>query len=168
MEPTTILILLSTFSMFLQLGTSRPIIPHISVMGKVYCDPCYNNSFNTHHSYLLSGAEVSIDCKFQSATPGTVEQISFSVNRTTNRYGVYSLDVRVPSVDGIKCARDGAVFNTCRATLVRSGSSSCNVPGLAATSDRFSLESKRENGCIYSMFDLSFGPSKKDLAICGK
>ncbi|KAJ0753430.1 hypothetical protein HanPI659440_Chr09g0335751 [Helianthus annuus] len=170
MEPATILVLFSSFFMFLQLGASRPITPHISVMGKVYCDTCLNKSFNTHnHTYLLSGAEVRIDCKFNAVSPRTDEQILFSVNRTTNRYGVYRLDMRVPSVDGIFCSgRDAAVLNKCRATLIRSTSASCNIPGLAATTDEFSLTSKRDSVCIYTMYDLSFGSAKKDPVICGK
>ncbi|GJV29952.1 hypothetical protein Tco_1386400 [Tanacetum coccineum] len=80
---TNVVILVSVLAMFLQLVASRPIVPHISVMGMVYCDACYNNSFNTH-TYFLSGAEVRIDCKFNAVSPRTAEQISFSVNRTTN------------------------------------------------------------------------------------
>ncbi|KAK1441137.1 hypothetical protein QVD17_06975 [Tagetes erecta] len=165
MEPTAIFILFSTFSMLLQLEASRPIIPHISVIGMVYCDTCSINSFN-NHTYLLSGAEVRIDCKFNAAAPRTAEQISFSVNRTTNRYGVYRLDI--PSVDGIYCARDAAVLNTCRATLIRSSLPACNVPGFTTTSDEFAIKSDQANVCVYSMFSLSFRPSKKDPAICGK
>ncbi|GKB01249.1 hypothetical protein Tco_0829293 [Tanacetum coccineum] len=162
---TNVVILVSVLAMFLQLVASRPIVPHISVMGMVYCDACYNNSFNTH-TYFLSGAEVRIDCKFNAVSPRTAEQISFSVNRTTNQYGVYRLDI--PSVDGIYCAQDAAVLNACRATLIRSDSPTCNVPGFITTSNEFSIKSKQANICIYSMFALSFRPSKKDLSICGK
>ncbi|KAL8233924.1 hypothetical protein R6Q59_020024 [Mikania micrantha] len=165
MEPTSIIFLFSTISMILQLEASRPIIPQISVMGMVYCDTCSINSFN-NHTFFLSGADVRIDCKFNAASPRTAEQISFSVNRTTNRYGVYRLDI--PSVDGIYCARDAAVLNRCRATLIRSSYPGCNVPGFTTTSDEFSIKAKEANVCIYSMFSLSFRPSKKDPAICGK
>ncbi|KAI3784619.1 hypothetical protein L1987_43721 [Smallanthus sonchifolius] len=166
MESTTIFLLFSSFSLFLQLEASRPINPHISVMGKVFCDTCANKSYS--HTYLLSGAEVRIDCKFNAVSPRTAEQISFSINRTTNRYGVYRLDIRVPSVDGVYCDRDAAVLNMCRASLIRSTSASCDVPGLTTTSDQFSLVSKWDNACVYTMFALSFGSSKKDHAICGK
>ncbi|KAL7602941.1 uncharacterized protein LOC111884230 isoform X1 [Lactuca sativa] len=166
MEPRTIIfILLVTTSMFMQLEGSRHSIPHISVMGMVYCDVCSNNSFNNNHSYFLSGAEVRIDCKFNAVSPRTAEQISVSVNKTTNRYGVYRLDI--PSVDGIYCASESAVMNTCRASLIASSSPQCNVPGFITTSDEFSLKSQHANLCIYSMFALSFRPFKKDLTICG-
>ncbi|KAI3768825.1 hypothetical protein L2E82_19660 [Cichorium intybus] len=165
MEPRSIIfILLVTTSMFMELEASKPSIPHISVMGMVYCDACSNNSFN-NHSYFLAGAEVRIDCKFNAVSPRTAEQISFSVNRTTNRYGVYRMDI--PSVDGIYCAKEAAVMNTCRASLIRSSSPRCNVPGFITTSDEFSLKSQRDNLCIYSMFALSFRPFKKDLTVCG-
>nr|XP_043617423.1 pollen-specific protein C13-like [Erigeron canadensis] len=166
MEPKIVFTMLLSFSMVLQLEASKvPNIPHISVMGMVFCDTCSNNSFNTH-TYLLSGAEVRIDCKFMAVSPRTAEQISFSVNRTTDWYGVYKFDI--PSVDGIYCAREAAVLNTCRATLIRSSSPTCNVPGFITTSDEFSLKSEQTNECIYSMYSLSFRPSKIDLSICGK
>ncbi|KAI3776862.1 hypothetical protein L1987_46652 [Smallanthus sonchifolius] len=167
MEPTAIFFffLFSTFSMILQLEASRPIIPHISVMGMVYCDTCSINSFS-NQTFLLSGADVRIDCKFNAVSPRTAEQILFSVNRTTNRYGVYRLDI--PTVDGIYCARDAAVLNTCRATLIRSSFATCDVPGFTTTSDEFSIKSQQTNVCIYNMFSLSFRPSKKDPTICGK
>lgn len=74
MEPRTIIfILLVTTSMFMQLEGSRHSIPHISVMGMVYCDVCSNNSFNNNHSYFLSGFcptfsfvnnNLQLDCNF--------------------------------------------------------------------------------------------------------
>ncbi|KAI3761881.1 hypothetical protein L1987_52303 [Smallanthus sonchifolius] len=165
METIAIFFLFSTFSMILQLEASRPIIPQISVMGMVYCDTCSINSFN-NQTFLLSGADVRIDCKFNAFSPRTAEHISFSVNRTTNRYGIYRLDI--PTVDGIYCARDAAVLNTCMATLIRSSFAACDVPGFTTTSDEFSIKSKQTNVCIYNMFPLSFRPSKKDPTICGK
>ncbi|KAI7737247.1 hypothetical protein M8C21_022985 [Ambrosia artemisiifolia] len=148
-----------------QATASKHSIPIITVVGVVYCDACHNNSFSTH-SYFLPGAEVRIDCKFKAASPRTAEQITFSVNRTTNRNGVYKLDI--PSVDGINCAKEAAVVNTCRASLIRSTSAACNVPAVTVTSNEFSVKSREANLCIYTMYPLSFRPSKKDLAICGK
>ncbi|KAL6533505.1 hypothetical protein OROMI_027617 [Orobanche minor] len=138
----------------------------ITVMGMVYCDICSNNSFS-RHSYYLPGVEVRIDCMFKAISPRTTEQISFSVNRTTNNYGIYKLEV--PSVDGVQCARDNkAIENSCRASLISSSASSCNVPGFRATSNEISVKSREANFCMYSLNALSYRPSKRDLALCGK
>ncbi|KAL4568166.1 hypothetical protein LXL04_023772 [Taraxacum kok-saghyz] len=151
-------------SLLVTLSTSSVPVPHITVVGVVYCDACSKNS--STHSYFLPGAEVRIDCKFKAASPRTSEQISFSVNRTTNRHGVYKLEI--PSVDGINCAKEEAqVLNTCRASLIRSISPACNVPASITTSSQFSVKSKQANLCIYSLYALSFRPSKKDLEVCG-
>lgn len=166
MESPTLFFVLITLSIsLLQVVASKHSVPSIAVVGVVYCDACNNNSFSKH-SYFLPGAEVRIDCKFKAASPRTAEQISFSVNRTTNRYGVYKLDI--PSVDGINCAKEAAVLNTCRASLIRSTAPGCNVPAFVTTSNEFSVKSKQANLCIYSLYALSFRPSKIDLAICGK
>ncbi|OAY52493.1 uncharacterized protein LOC110612996 isoform X2 [Manihot esculenta] len=80
-------ILLFLSSLFIKSLSSRvepaKINAHITVMGFVYCDICSNNSFS-RHSYFLPGAGVRIDCKFKASSPKTKEQVSFSVNRTTN------------------------------------------------------------------------------------
>ncbi|EXC29147.1 hypothetical protein L484_005655 [Morus notabilis] len=138
---------------------------HIIVMGFVYCDICSNNTFSKN-SYFLPGAEVRIDCMFKAMSPRTSEQISFSVNRTTNKYGIYKLEI--PSVDGIKCAEESAkIASSCQASLMWSSSSSCNVPGYKDTSDQIAVKSKRANLCIYSLNALSFRPSKKEASLCG-
>ncbi|XAR58304.1 hypothetical protein NMG60_11026750 [Bertholletia excelsa] len=137
--------------------------PQITVMGIVYCDICSNNSFSKH-SYFLPGAEVRIDCKFKAASPRTTEEISFSVNRTTNNHGIYHLEI--PSVDGIECAKESAMENSCRASLMRSSSASCDVPGLRATSDEIEVKSRQANLCIYSLSALSYRPSRKEITLC--
>ncbi|OAY37211.1 pollen-specific protein-like At4g18596 [Manihot esculenta] len=137
---------------------------HITVMGFVYCDICSNNSFS-RHSYFLPGAGVKIDCKFKATSPKIREQVSFSVNRTTNRHGVYKLEV--PSVDGIACA-EVAMESSCEASLMWSSSKSCNVPGYKSTSDQITIKAKHPNLCIYSLNALNFRPSKADLTLCGK
>ncbi|KAK4392850.1 hypothetical protein Sango_1755800 [Sesamum angolense] len=157
---------LFTLSFLLQLEAAKPNSnPQITVMGMVYCDICSNNSFSKH-SYFLPGVEVRIDCMFKAISPRTTEQISFSVNRTTNKHGIYKLEV--PSVDGVQCARDKAVGNSCRASLVSTSSSSCNIPGFRTTSDEISVKSRQANFCIYSLNALTYRPSKKDVALCGK
>ncbi|XP_062104574.1 major pollen allergen Lig v 1-like [Humulus lupulus] len=133
---------------------------HIVVMGFVYCDTCHNNTFSKH-SYFLPGAEVKVDCIFKAIAPRTAEQISFSVNRTTNKHGLYRLEI--PSVEGIKCAaEESAIVNSCQASLMWSSSSSCDVPGYKVTSDQITVKSKGANVCIYSLNALNFRPSKKE------
>ncbi|KAG8655968.1 hypothetical protein MANES_04G087900v8 [Manihot esculenta] len=158
-------ILLFLSSLFIKSLSSRvepaKINAHITVMGFVYCDICSNNSFS-RHSYFLPG--VRIDCKFKASSPKTKEQVSFSVNRTTNRYGVYKLEV--PSVDGIVCA-EAAIESSCEASLMWSSSKSCNVPGYKSTSDQIAIKARHANLCIYSLSALTFRPSKTDLTLCG-
>ncbi|KAL3829461.1 hypothetical protein ACJIZ3_018263 [Penstemon smallii] len=153
-----------SFSMQIEAAKKSNSNPQITVMGMVYCDTCSNNSFS-RHSYFLPGVEVRIDCIFKAISPRTTEQISFSVNRTTNKYGIYKLEV--PSVDGVQCARDKAVGNSCRASLIGTSSSSCNSPGFRTTADEISVKSKQANMCIYSLNALSYRPSIKNIALCG-
>ncbi|XP_031271540.1 major pollen allergen Ole e 1-like isoform X1 [Pistacia vera] len=146
-----------------EIQPSKRINAHITVMGFVYCDICSNNTFSKY-SYFIPGAEVQIDCKFKASSPRTKEQITFSVNRTTNRHGVYRLDI--PSVDGIACA-EAAIASTCEARLMWSSLDSCNVPGYRTTTNQIAFKSKQANLCIYSLFPLNFRPSKIDTSLCG-
>lgn len=172
MKPITLLLLLPLFTQFLEVEPARTKLPgkprlpnsQISVMGFVYCDICSNNSFS-RHSYFLSGAEVRIDCLFKVLSEKTKEQISISVNRTTNKYGMYRLEI--PSVDGVRCAEDSEVASSCQANLIGSSSSSCNVPGYRSTSNEIAIKARRANLCIYSLNALTFRPSKRDITLCG-
>lgn len=171
---TTTLVLLVVSCCFLWLSLSSPsqveaaakvANSQITVMGMVYCDICSNNSFS-RHSFFMPGVEVKIDCTFKAMATRTAELVSVSVNRTTNRYGVYRLEI--PSVDGIECAAEKAVGNSCRASLIGSSSSSCNVPGSTrTTTDEITIKSKQANMCIYSLTALNFRPSKRNIALCG-
>nr|KJB11735.1 hypothetical protein B456_001G275000 [Gossypium raimondii]KJB11736.1 hypothetical protein B456_001G275000 [Gossypium raimondii] len=136
----------------------------IIVMGLVYCDVCTTNSFS-RHSYFLPGAEVQIDCNFRAYVPKTKEQVSFSVNRTTDKHGVYM--VEIPSVDGIECA-EADIASTCQASLVGSSSASCNIPGYGSTTDEMAIKSRHPNLCIYSLAAMNFRPSKRNARLCGK
>ncbi|GAV90740.1 Pollen_Ole_e_I domain-containing protein, partial [Cephalotus follicularis] len=127
-------------------------------------DICSNNSF-TRHSYFLPGAEVAINCKFKAISPATTEQITFSMNRTTNRFGIYKLEI--PSVDGIACA-EAAIASSCSANLLWSSSTSYSIPGYRSTTDQISIKSRQENLCIYSIDALNFRPSKRDITLCGR
>ncbi|KAL6960398.1 hypothetical protein U1Q18_038164 [Sarracenia purpurea var. burkii] len=110
------------------------------------------------------GAEVRIDCTFKAISPRTTEQIAFSVNRTTDKYGVYKL--QIPSVDGIECARDRVMESSCRASLMWSSSSSCNVPGYRTTSDEIAVKSRQANLCIYSLNAMNYRPSSRERSLC--
>ncbi|KAK3039102.1 hypothetical protein RJ639_028848 [Escallonia herrerae] len=143
---------------------ARVLNPQITVMGIVYCDICSNNTFS-HHSYFLPGAEVKIDCMFDAISPRTMEQISFTVNRTTDKHGVYKLVI--PSVDGIECARAREVGNFCRASLVSSSTSACNVAGYRSTSDEFAVKSEETNVCFYTLSAMNYRPSKRNTTLCG-
>lgn len=109
---------------------------------------------------------MKVDCIFKANSPRTTEQIEISVNRSTNKYGMYKLEI--PSVDGIECARDKAVGDSCRATLISSSSSACNVPGSRTTSDQIAIKSRQANTCIYSLGALNYRPSRRSIALCGK
>ncbi|WJX80516.1 hypothetical protein P8452_63504 [Trifolium repens] len=165
MDPIGFFLLLTSllFSYpFVLIAQSPTTTTTISVVGFVYCDTCSTGTFSKH-SYFLPGVEVHIDCRFRATSPKTNEQISFSVNRTTDREGAYKLDV--PSVDGINCesGMDGdnsQIVSLCEASLIGTSSSSsysCNVPFLKST--RSSEVTKEENNlCIYSLGSLSYKP----------
>ncbi|KAK7272814.1 hypothetical protein RIF29_13854 [Crotalaria pallida] len=160
-----LLILTSFCSYPLVLIAQSPTISKISVVGVVYCDTCSNNIFSKQ-SYFLPGVEVHIECKFRATTPKTSEQISFSVNRTTDQYGVYKLEI--PSVDGINCVDGSAIVSLCQASLIGSSSStSCNVPFLKSTTSEISVKSKQDNQCIYTLSALSYKPPQRNTTLCG-
>ncbi|KAI4350481.1 hypothetical protein L6164_004933 [Bauhinia variegata] len=172
MNPIILLLVLPLFTEFLEVEPAKAKLPgkprlpnsQITVMGFVYCDTCSNNSF-AKHSYFLPGAEVRVDCTFKAISPKTTEEISVSVSRTTNKYGMYKLEI--PSVDGVKCAEDSEVVSSCEASLIGSSSSACNVPGYKSTSNVITIKERRANLCIYSLSALNYRPSKKDITLCG-
>lgn len=110
------------------------------------------------------GANVHIECKFKANSPGTTEQIEFSVNRTTDRYGVYKLDI--PSLEGVDCSEGPEIQSFCQVKLIGSTSSACNVPGLSSTTNEITLKSKQSNLCIYSMSALSYRPRARNVTLC--
>ncbi|XP_059316498.1 uncharacterized protein LOC132067319 [Lycium ferocissimum] len=147
--------------------SARPVegpSSRIIVQGSVFCDVCCDNTFSKH-SYFLSGVDVHVQCRFKASSPRTAEQISFSVNRTTNRYGVYKLDI--PSVDGVDCIEEPTIQSFCQVSLIGSTSQACNVPGLKSTSNEITIKSKQNNQCIYSLDALSYRPPEKNATLCG-
>ncbi|KAK4787977.1 hypothetical protein SAY86_019296 [Trapa natans] len=136
----------------------------ISVVGTVYCDVCYANKFSKN-SYFLPGVDVNIQCKFKASAPKTTETINFSVNRTTDNYGVYRLEI--PSIDGINCVDGEEIVSMCEVGLISSSSPSCNAPGLKMATNEVSVKSKQENLCIFSLSALSYRPEKMNTTLCG-
>ncbi|KAI7750992.1 LOW QUALITY PROTEIN: hypothetical protein M8C21_004195 [Ambrosia artemisiifolia] len=118
---------------------AQPTTSHITITGAVFCDVCYDNSF-TKHSYFLPGVDVHLECKFQGKAPkSSSEQISFSVNRRTNRYGVYMLDI--PSVEGVECVDGPTIESFCEASLIGSSLPTCNVPAVSTSSKEITVKS---------------------------
>ncbi|CAN8233248.1 unnamed protein product [Cochlearia groenlandica] len=144
---------------------------NITVMGLVYCDVCSNNTFSTH-SYFMSGVEVSIVCRFNAASSSTREMLTFSANRTTDKLGLYKLDIT--SLEGVACAEEekeegeNSLMATCQASLIGSSSDSCNVFGYRTTTDQIVFKSIRSNLCVYGFAALNFKPLQKNLDLCGK
>uniref|UniRef100_A0A5B7BWR8 Pollen Ole e 1 allergen and extensin family protein n=1 Tax=Davidia involucrata TaxID=16924 RepID=A0A5B7BWR8_DAVIN len=154
---------LCTHPLMLAAQPSKPT-SHITVVGAVFCDVCYNNTFS-RHSYFLPGVDVHIECKFKANSPRTTEQIAFSVNRTTDKYGLYKLEI--PSVEGVDCVEGPAIQSFCQASLIGSSSSACNVPGLKTSSNEITVKSKQASLCIYSLSALSYRPPYVNLTLCG-
>ncbi|XP_062110748.1 leucine-rich repeat extensin-like protein 6 [Humulus lupulus] len=136
----------------------------ITVVGAVYCDTCSKNAF-TKHSFFLPGVDVQIRCKFKVNSPKSAEQVNFLANKTTDRYGVYKLDI--PSVDGVNCMNGLSMVSMCQASLTGTSSSLCNVPVLRTSSDEISIKSEQDNLCIYSLNALSYKPSNRNTTLCG-
>ncbi|KAF5741190.1 putative Pollen Ole e 1 allergen and extensin family protein [Tripterygium wilfordii] len=91
--------------------------------------------------------------------------MTFSVNRTTDRYGVYRLEI--PEVDGVDCVDGMVIESLCQASLIGSSASDCNVPALRVSTNEISVKSKQDNLCIYSLKAMSYRPSKKNRTLCG-
>lgn len=163
MEPLTLLLLLSSFCIC---SFSQPIEPTsmITVEGVVYCDICSINNFS-RHSYFLPGVDVHIQCKFKANSPKTTEQMAFSANRTTDKHGVYTLEI--PSFDGVDCVEGQPIEFLCQASSIRSSSSACNVTGLKTTTNSITVKSKQEGLCIYCLDALSFRPLNRNITLCG-
>ncbi|KAK6252804.1 hypothetical protein QUC31_014524 [Theobroma cacao] len=165
MDPIVrLLVLASSFTrlLFVIAQPANPI-SRITVVGVVFCDICSSNTFS-RHSYFLPGVEVNVQCKFKAKSPKTTEQMTVSVNRTTDKYGVYKLEI--PHVDGVDCVEGLAIESLCQASLMGSKSSACNVPGLKTSVNQISVKSKQDNLCIYSLNALSYRPSKRNATLC--
>ncbi|ESQ41255.1 hypothetical protein EUTSA_v10014366mg [Eutrema salsugineum] len=146
-------------------GSSDPS-SRITVVGVVYCDTCSIKTFS-RQSYFLQGVEVHVSCRFKASSPKTAEEVNISVNRTTNRSGVYKLEI--PHVDGIDCVDGIAIASQCSAKLLTTSddNAGCNVPVFRTASNEVSVKSKQDRVCIYSLSALSYKPSHKNTTLCG-
>lgn len=104
-----------------------------------------------------------IQCSFKVNSTMT-EELSLEAERTTDQNGVYKLDV--PSVDGFECREGHDLRSACRATLVRSSSAACNVPGLRGSTQHIALRSRATNACFLNLNALNFRPAKRDGTLC--
>ncbi|CAL5073430.1 unnamed protein product [Urochloa decumbens] len=126
-----------------------------------------NNAESTNRGDMLrAGARVLIKCSFKvNSTPS--EELSLEAERTTDQHGVYKLDV--PPVDGFECREGHELRSACRATLLRSSSAACNVPGLGASTQHIALRSRAASNagaCFLNLNALNFRPAKRDAALC--
>jgi hypothetical protein len=112
---------------------------------------------------VRAGARVLIKCSFKVNSTSS-EELSLEAERTTDQHGVYKLDV--PPVDGFECREGHEVRSACRATLVRSSSAACNVPGLGGSTQHIALRSRATSACFLNLNALNFRPAKRDGALC--
>ncbi|KAM4109416.1 hypothetical protein ACB094_03G117800 [Castanea mollissima] len=164
MDSIILLVLASLFTHPLSLiAEPTNLVSKITVVGVVYCDICSSNTFSRHSSFL-PGTDVQIQCKFKTNSPQITEHTTFSVNKTTDKHGVYK--VEIADVDGFNCVEGLAATSLCQVTLLGSSSSTCNVPGSKTTTTVMTFKSKEENRCIYNLNTLSYRPSVKNNALC--
>ncbi|XP_057811207.1 leucine-rich repeat extensin-like protein 3 [Salvia miltiorrhiza] len=149
----------------LALAAAQPRATRIVVLGSVYCDVCHENTFSKH-SYFLPGVDVNIECKMKSRWARSREDISFSVNRSTDRYGMYK--VEIPCVDGVDCSRHPTIQSSCKATLIGSAPPCCcNLTAPKTVSSHITVRSKQDNACTYTLAALAYSPPQTNLTLCG-
>ncbi|RWW36785.1 hypothetical protein BHE74_00058162 [Ensete ventricosum] len=194
MNPTTIFVavfaLLFTRSLCLE-ADPKPI-SNVTVMGTVFCDACASSNFSQHSYFLegegngnlkllmpcfaslhalllrlfglLPGVKVRVQCVLRvNAT--SAGEMRVAVDRTTDRFGVYNLDI-LP-VDGFECREGRGVDSFCQASLVESPSSLCDVPGLSSSTEHVAVRGGEGKLCLYNLNALNYRPSKKDADLCG-
>ncbi|WOL11450.1 hypothetical protein Cni_G20212 [Canna indica] len=93
------------------------------------------------------------------------EEIVITVDRITDRFGVYKLDI--PPVDGFECREGMEIDSCCQASLLGSPSSLCNVPGLSSSTEHTAVKAGEGKQCLYNLNALNYRPFKKDTNLCG-
>ncbi|XP_008804096.2 uncharacterized protein LOC103717468 [Phoenix dactylifera] len=162
MSPRFLIVFVALGTKFFYVEALPKPISNITVIGAVFCDVCSNNTFSKH-SYFIKGAEVLIQCKFRANSMST-EEISIMAERTTDRFGVYKLDI--PPVDGLECREGREVKSSCRASLIKSSSSVCGVPGLRRSTEHVAIKSRDADICFFNLNALNFRPANMDTLMC--
>ncbi|KZV44079.1 hypothetical protein F511_10750 [Dorcoceras hygrometricum] len=135
----------------------------LTILGSCFCDVCHHQTLSKHSNFL-QGVDVNIECRFRTRPR---KHVSFSVNTTTDIYGIYKLDI--PSVDGIRCSEYPTIQSFCRARLIRKNlvPSQCKSGGTKHTSTEITVRSKQNNVCVYTMAALSYKPPTRNATLCG-
>ncbi|KAJ8458049.1 hypothetical protein OPV22_030975 [Ensete ventricosum] len=157
-----VLSLLLATSLCLEADPSH--ISNVTVMGTVFCDACATNVFS-EHSYFLAGVRVRVQCMLRVMNSTSREEMSITVDRRTDKFGVYKLDI--PPVDGLECREGVEMDSCCRASLLGSPSSLCDVPGLSSSTGHVAVGGGEGKRCLYNLNALNYRPSKKDANLCG-
>ncbi|CAL9775182.1 unnamed protein product [Musa acuminata subsp. burmannicoides] len=164
MNPATLVLLIAALCTDSLSAEALPHrIPHITVLGAVYCDACAYNNFSKN-SYFLRGAEVQIDCKFV-ANSTSREAMSITADRTTDRFGVYKLEI--PPVDGFECREGREIKSMCRASLSKSSSRRCDVAGFRSSTAHVAVKDRESNVCYFNLNALSYRPARRNVPRCG-
>lgn len=110
------------------------------------------------------GAEVQIDCKFV-ANSTSREAMSITADRTTDRFGVYKLEI--PPVDGFECREGREIKSMCRASLSKSSSRRCDVAGFRSSTAHVAVKDRESNVCYFNLNALSYRPARRNVPRCG-
>ncbi|XP_075481291.1 uncharacterized protein LOC142521999 [Primulina tabacum] len=95
----------------------------------------------------------------RASYPSTTEELSFSVNRTTDSNGMYKLELA-----SFDCAVEFQ-YSFCVANLIGiSSDSDCSVPAQTTTS---ATDIAHNNVCAYTLGALSYQPETINVTLCG-
>lgn len=107
---------------------------------------------------------MQIQCRFRVNSTST-EEIMIEAERTTDKFGIYKLDI--PPVGRFECREGRKIRSACRANLISSSSSSCNVPGLQGSTQHLAIKPKQANICFFNLNALNYRPPRRNTKLCG-
>ncbi|RWW74187.1 hypothetical protein BHE74_00017883 [Ensete ventricosum] len=140
MNPATLVLLIAALCTDSLSAEALPHrIPHITVLG-------------------------AIDCKFVTNSTSR-EEMSITADRTTDRFGVYKLEI--PPVDGFECREGREIKSMCRASLSKSSSLRCNVAGFRSSTAHVAVKDRESNVCYFNLNALSYRPARRNVPRCG-